>query len=227
MKYPQLLDDKYKVEAGQFFNFETVGQMLEGVFIGSQENTRSKYGEQLVHKIKTDDGLMLLGGCKILDDRFSTMREGQIVIVKWEGKKKTKDGKGEYHDYVVYSDPKLVDQNYINSQEEVETAVAFGDDSEMKEIFGSTSNQGKPPVNNDVPFEGGNFQNGSPTPSVVTGNATTSEPLPTTDKRALLVDLAKKKFDLADEGQALEKLMNESGLAVIEKNFDTLIDLLQ
>ena len=230
-----LLDDRYKqTSAGAFFSPDEVGKTLQGTYVDkTQRPNNYKPGEWTdYYVIKTDEGDFLIRDFPTIKDHMEGMRKGTLVAFKYIGNKKPKDpGKQPYKDIEVFYDKKIVDKEWLAENEELDTAAEFANDEPK----------------NDVPFEGGNFQNGAPLPApAVTveepaalevgpsvGTVATvapsveGTPEPTMDKKGLIVELAKKRFGVTTEQEALVKVMEETGLAVVEKQYDTIIELLE
>ncbi|MGH3629672.1 MAG: hypothetical protein ACRDRL_19825, partial [Sciscionella sp.] len=97
---------------GSFVKWENAGQTLEGEIVKVDRDRESDYGPQDVYSFKTDDGVVLVGAQSVLKDKLDTAgaKVGALGGIRFNGLRKTKDGKREYKDYsVVVKTPSLFD----------------------------------------------------------------------------------------------------------------------
>ncbi len=240
MNKVNLLDDKYKqTNDGTFFAAKEIGDTLQGTYVDqTQRPNNYNKGEMTdYYVIKTDDGKYLIRDFPTIRDHMNNMKKGTLVAFKYIGEKASKDpAKKPYKNIEVFYDRNLVDKEWLEANEETDTEAQFASDeakaeargvpfesgaSEFKDTFGGATKQAEPAALEVGPSVSQETVS-TPTPSV-------TQEQPTTDKKGLIVELAKKKFNMAasTDEQVLERIMNETGLATVEKSYDTILDLLR
>jgi len=218
MNKVNLLDEKYKqTNTGTFFAAKEIGDSMQGVYVDKTKR-QGKFGWNDYYVIRTDDGDYLIRDFPTIRDHMESMKKGTLVAFKYIGEKTPKDpGKKPYKDIEVFYDRKIVDKEWLAENEEADTEAQFASDKKVDE-------------DNDVPFKSGETTVEQPALEVdpsVTTETPAKEEGPTTDKKSLIVELAKKKFSVSTDKEALDTVMTETGLAIVEKNYDTILDLLQ
>lgn len=205
-----VFSDENKVK-GNWFQKKVVGNSLQGTFIGKSQKPNYLAGGALcwVYEIKNAAGeIWMVQGNAAIDAQMKHVKLGQIVGFKYMGEsKKSVPGKNPAKIVQVFANPKLVDENWLQEQEEVGRAVAPSDDENV---------EGGPDGMNieDIP----GFENTPAKPSAEMTN---------TDKLNLIGELAKTKLGVTDAANVKLKVMEATNLAFIDSNLDQIIEALQ
>jgi hypothetical protein len=75
--------------AGEVFKFATVGDSLQGYFVGSEEGT-GEFGPHTKYLFKTDSGVKVVFGSKGLNDILEGENPGPFVTITYVGTKESK-----------------------------------------------------------------------------------------------------------------------------------------
>ena len=93
------LEDRWEIRDGNrlIFNFENVGDTIEGVLIGARPSGRF---ENTCYDIDNDDGNFTVFGTAVLNNRLSEKDVGKTVRIKYKGESTSKSGQN-YKDFEV------------------------------------------------------------------------------------------------------------------------------
>jgi hypothetical protein len=110
-----------KPENVKWFNFKTVGDAVQGTYIGVSQAVDSYGNNQFVYKLLDADGSTWNVGIKESNKRcveqMAAARFGQIVGIKFAESIPPKDGKGNaFKRLEIYADPTLVDEAWVKKQ---------------------------------------------------------------------------------------------------------------
>lgn len=84
---------------GDAWNFDET-PVARGVYMGFQENVGPNES-MMYHFIDEQGDAFSVWGNTILNDRFKQVEVGETVVIVYEGKAKTQDGKREYKSFTV------------------------------------------------------------------------------------------------------------------------------
>ena len=190
--------------------------------------------DQMVYDFKSETGdVVSVFGKPLIDMRMKTVRLGQIVAMEYKGEStKKKPGMQPAKIVEIYSDPKLVDEEWLKEQEEIngaeEIAAEFGG-----EVVQPQTQSFNPPgpepdfmagVGANNPMAGVKVTAGAGTlsgPSVTASTATAADP-----KLATIIKLAKEKIPGTTDANYKKQVMDATGIAFLTQNLDKIIEVL-
>jgi len=197
-------------------SFKNIGDGTQGTYVGKKAAIDSYNNKQTVYELMDEFGNIVLVGIKDTNtpfhDQMKHVRLGQIIGVKY-----VKDIPGDrgnpFKLLSVWSDPKIVNKEWLESYSNVQTEMpvqlqqnqVFSSQPSADEGSGSHKNnisQNVDPLFGDVPF-------------------ITEE-----DKIKKIIEIAGTKFNLTDANDIKNKVMEETKLAFIVSNLDAIITAL-
>lgn len=237
-----IFDPNYKVQTNTF-KHKVIGDKIQGTLVGKRVTTnRLKNGEdQLVYDLKLDDGsIVSVFGKPGIDYQMKAVKLGQIVGMEY-----TKDlppkvqGHSATHVIQVFADPKVVDQEWLNEQEEAETAhmaaQSFGGQvvstpafvNPLVPSFLDTPEPPKPPraASEVLPFT--SAPPAYSQPSVVAPVPVVAPTMAGPSKEETIKQLAMQRIPGTDANNYANKVMEATGVPMISMNYDKIIGLLQ
>lgn len=194
-------------EKRDYFKFVNIGDSVQGTYVERNDNSVDGYGHpQTLVSLKQKDGRVLtvsirhskVGLLKILDG----VKLGEIIGFKFDG---TKDNPGKQPTKFLrlVHDPKIVDQEWLNSRGTAQAAV----------------NMAVPPVvSAPVSAPAGMLKE---TP-VSTAPVNVDE-----EKIRNIIVFAKSKWGATDEASVKQMVMEKTGLAFIKINLDLILTRLE
>lgn len=110
-----------KPENTKWFNFKTVGDAIQGTYVGVSQAVDSYGNNQFIYKLLDTEGNTWNVGIKESNKRcveqMGAARFGQIVGIKYAESIPPKDGKGNaFKKLDIYADPKLIDEVWMANQ---------------------------------------------------------------------------------------------------------------
>lgn len=221
---------QYKVQSN-IFKHKTIGDYVQGTLVGKRVvPNRLKQGEdQFAYDLKTADGVVVtVFGKPGIDFQMRTVKLGQIIGMEY-----VKDIPPKVSGYdptriiQVYADPKMVDEEWVNEQEEgANTIESFKEPQGFMNTpaptppvsaprgtpevakFPASHLTAAPQVNNELPFE--------------------SAPANTAaEKLEMIKTLAKKAIPGVDDNNYLNKVMEITGVPCTIPNYDKIITMLK
>lgn len=207
----QNYDDLPEVE-GEIINWDEVGQVVCGTYVGKSKPINTKFGINHLYEIKNDEGeIVKFWGRKIIDDKMKFFKFGTKVKVHFVASRPSKMG-NDWKEIKVYGNPKIVDEEWLKEQSEMSEAT---DESPVEE-------QADGPVDEPV---------NEPQSEPEEEKKPDDSPFHTkTEKEEMLtaiIKLAETKLGTKTAEEAKEKVMNSSGLAFIDCNLLKLIEHLE
>lgn len=197
--------------------FEKAGDTIQGTYVGKIIGTVDGYGNsQIIYQILKDGIVYNVAfgeNKKIINQDMASVRFGQIIGFKYKGRLSVKNKVGkmvEVKDYGLYSDPKIVDTEWLKENAGNMPVVTRVETEFSKE-------------NAAVNQEFSNFgaSEASPVPSVETPASVTSE-----DKLAIISKLAYDKLGVSGYLEMKDKVMDVTGIAFVAVNYDKIINAL-
>lgn len=209
-----------------WFYFKNVGDQVQGTYVSKVTGLKDSFGnEQIIYELLTKTGIVKIGFRvpQKINKTMDYINFGQIVGFKYmaDGKFKQKATGKEmsYKDIQVFADPKIVDQEWIDSHKtgKIEAVKKAGPGDEGPEITAD-----------EVPgFEGeetgfGDFDNPVPVAEETPKKKKTSAEL-----LVEIADLAKSKLGVIDPAKVKDAVMEATSLAFIAVNYSKIIAALK
>lgn len=205
-----VFSEENRVKAN-WFQTKIVGNTLKGTFINKEQKPNFLQGGALawVYTVRTETGdIWFVQGKPAIDAQMKFIKLGQIIGFKYIGEStKHAPGKAPAKIVQVFQNPKLVDEAWLQEQEEVNRVTSPDEDEGV---------EGGPNGMNidDIP---GFDKAPTKAPEVTTG----------TDKLNLIGELAKTKLGVTDAANVKVKVMEATNLAFIDSNLDQILSTLQ
>jgi hypothetical protein len=145
-KFMSIFDDQNKVSAG-WWNYAKlgVGAQVEGTYVGVKQVPSNFGGMQNIYELLLADGSTVLVPSKnLIDDQMKAVKLGQIVGFKYTHDKPNKRAGMKPTQFVqVYANPQIVNEKWLQDQEEVAAVAATfneEDHSEVKTVIPAEEN---------------------------------------------------------------------------------------
>lgn len=205
-----IIKDENKVKSN-WVKFSKVGDTIQGTLVGIRKVLNQLSGqEQTIYEIKTEaNEYWNVGSKAAIDTQMRHVKLGDIVAFKFiDEREPTKAGMNPAKIIQIYHDPKIVDEEWLKEQEEVIMAPS------------NTNIQAQDTTNSATPTtdpSGGVDVNAVPFVKEGTSND---------EKVAKINELAKTKLKVTDEAQIKDKVMEITGMAFLEPNYDKIIEIL-
>ncbi len=189
------------------FYFKEVGDSIQGTYVGKRTGEKDNFGnEVIVYELKTESGTIKnvsFTVSKKINDDMNYVRFGQIVGFKFLSRDKfMKNGREtEFKNIKVFADPKIVDQDWLNTHEggsKNDSGVGMIETEKMIDLDGFAAE-----LSNGVDITSPDFQ------------------------LKKIADLAKTKLGVSDPLVVKDKVMETTGLAFIPANYSRIIELLE
>jgi len=220
--------------SGATFNFKSVGDEINGTLVGVGEKPdRFNIGKmQKIYEIMTTDGsINLVWGKPILTPQMKNVRIGQYLGIKFEAIKPNKDPNlNAAHILQVYAPQKadksgpLMNEEWLKGQ--AEANLASGSATIQNESV-ATPPAGATPANDENFKEGANgeikIEDVSFSDTKVAPVAPVAPVGAVDAEKEKIKELAMLKFSILDGNQALIKVMEATGLAVMPINYDAIL----
>lgn len=222
---------QYKVQTNTF-RFKTIGDKIQGTLVGKRITTNAlKQGaDQLVYDLKVEDGsIQSVFGKPGIDFQMKNIRLGQIVEMVFEKQLPAKQpGFSPANVIQVYADSKIVDQEWLNEQEENATVESATKTFNQPHVAGGPSFMDAPQPKNAPEVKPLNAAQLTPVPTVATTPlADVPFVSPPPSKEAQIKDWAKAKIPGTDDTNFTNKVMEQTGVPYIPLNYDKIIELLR
>lgn len=208
---------------------KNIGDKIQGTYIGKFETKDQYNNDQIVYKLMQENGSVMQVGVRTgkgpFHKQFDPISFGQIVGILFAGELPGKDGKRATKVLKVIADAKIVNDEWIKSQDR-NAAISNKIESEIKEptmntgseiteddILNAFDSTDKSPATerNDVPFPS----------SKVEVSKTPQEVL------SMIMDLAKVKLGTANDSETKDKVMEITNLAFIPVNYQKILEYLR
>lgn len=200
----------------QWASFKNIGDSVQGTYIGRRQATDGFNNEQIVYELKQSDGSIVNVGVRVsvvpFHERMKHIRLGQIVGVKYTEQRPVKNMPGKNMKVLsVYADDKIVDKEWLKSQEELR-ALQIGDQPTL-------------PSEQPVNSMGEDVEENPATPAA--DEPFESKPLTDQDKLRMIGEFATAKLGVSDPMVMKEKVMEVTKLPFISSNLDSILDALR
>lgn len=232
MQQVDMRQSQYKVQSNTF-KHKVIGDYIQGTLIGKRvvPNRLKKGEDQFAYDLKTANGIFTVFGKPGIDFQMRAIKLGQIIGMEYVTDLPPKvQGYDPTRIIQVYADEKLVDEEWLNEQEEgANTIESFKEQPN----FMNTPAPAQPPVAVTAPRgtpEVAKFPtNHAPlTPPVNNELPFVSAPADSaTVKLETIKTLAKKVIQGVDENNYLNKVMETFGIPCTIPNYDKIITLLK
>ena len=84
MQEVNIFNDKYSMSSGTFFVFKTIGDAIQGTFLGKKTQINKFGNEQVLYKMKVNNGIILVPEMTTTVDKMAVVSPGQIVGFKYK-----------------------------------------------------------------------------------------------------------------------------------------------
>jgi len=193
-----------KPQGGEFFKFQNVGDSVQGTYIDVRRGIDGYNNPQTIYVIQDTAGkvwnVAFRDSNMIIHERMNGIRFGQIVGFRFDEHRDSKKNPGTKAKIIrVYADPKLVDQEWLARQKEIEAMYGSAKpatSAPVDDVFGFEDDE----ENSDIPFE-----------SPATGGGSPAAVNPQNEAITAIRNLAKTK------GLTKEGMTDAEADAVIEK----------
>jgi len=218
-------DDKV---ASNWFKFETIGDRIQGTYIGKREMLNQLSGNnQTVYELKTENGeIWNVGGKVGIDSQMTHVKFGQIIEFRFiEERKSKKPGMNAARIIQVFAKKELVDKDWLLEQE-----------AGMGQGYSGSSGG----YQGELAVEEASFTSAPAVAVQATGYQQPAPVMPTSDafgapvyhahpKLNEIITLANKKLGVpvTEQMQIKTRVMEVTGLAFIDANYDVIIDKLR
>ena len=95
------LDDEWVKVEPNVWKPEQDGDEISGVLVLIEEG-KGKYNSRIYHIETEASKQLVVYGTTVLDDEMKYFKAGDLIKIIYKGKRKTEDGKSEYHNYDVF-----------------------------------------------------------------------------------------------------------------------------
>ena len=104
---------------GEIFNFDNVGDTIQGTLVGKELITQTKYNKPCwLYRLKTDDGnLKGVWGRPLIDPTMQQLQLGQIVELRFVASQPSRKG-NDLKVIKVFADVKVIDEEWLKGVEE-------------------------------------------------------------------------------------------------------------
>lgn len=207
----QNYDDLPEVE-GEIINWDEVGQMVCGTYVGKSRPINTKYGVNHLYEIKNDEGeIVKFWGRKIIDDKMKFFKFGTKIKVHFVKAHPSKMG-NDWKEIKVYGNQKIVDEEWLKEQSEMsEASNEYPEEEIASEAVSETAS--KPQAESEPEEKAG------------------EEPFNTKAEKeemlTVIIKLAEMKLGAKTAEEAKEKVMESSNLAFIDVNLLKIIEHLE
>lgn len=200
-----IFDEKFAMRATWFVP-KTIGDSVQGTYIGKREGVNKYNHEQFIYELKNASGVVNVAvrkTHKAFVERMEQIKFGQIVGVKFTEEIPSREG-GRNPTKVlrIYADPHVVDQEWINDQKALRSLESSDGSEVTLTIKDETQNVATTPTV-DEPFP---------------DHVMTDE-----EKIKVLTEIAKAKLGVKDPLTMRDQVMEATGLAFINSNLDQII----
>lgn len=205
----QNYDDLPEVE-GEIINWDEVGQIVCGTYVGKSKPINTMYGVNHLYEIKNDEGeIVKFWGRKIIDDKMKFFKFGVKVKVHFVASRPSKLG-NDWKEIKVYGNPKIVDEEWLKEQSEMSEAC---DESPAEETANEPVNepQEEPEPEKEEKSEEAPFHTKTEKEEMLTA----------------IIKLSETKLGTKTAEEAKEKVMEISNLAFIDVNLIKIIEFLE
>ena len=198
---------------------EMAGSKIQGTYIGVERDVEigSIQYPQIGNKyhLLTPDGIRWVGfsSGKRINEDMKMVKFGQIIGFKHFGKGKMKNGKS-FNDIKIIADPKIIDNEWLAANKDSLGANGVVESTESDPEIAASRVQAEKDFN---AFSG----------AVDNDEAFVSESSSPESKLKEIADLAKAKLGVIDPMTVKESVMKTTGLAFIESNYMSIINMLR
>ena len=222
----------------EWFYFKAIGDQIQGTYIGKLVGLKDSFqNDQIVYEILTKTGIKRVGFrvSQKINKNMDYINFGQIVGFKYVGKGKFRNkitGKDmEYKDIQVFADPKIVDQEWIDSQKMGRVEVVPKNVEGSNYVEQSEGEDGEevsvPVIEADNVKGWGDFETAIPTETPATAPVVKATKKTVEEKLVEIAELAKTKLSVIDPSKVKEAVMEATELAFISSNYDKIITALK
>jgi hypothetical protein len=205
---PYQFNEGQKVQSN-IFNFTSVGQSVQGTYLGRTLKHSPKYNKDLyLYDLKTESNeIISVWGRPIIDSNMKFVKPGQIVEFRFVGVKPTPKG-NDMKLIDVYADEKVIDENWLKAQEE----------EAMLENIAEQNTAAQQQTIDNVNFMSAPKQETKNNAPVANDD---------TQKLNLIGELSKMKLGVVNPDAVPVEVMNAINLAFVPANYDNIIKQLE
>jgi hypothetical protein len=137
--------EKASPNSGEFFKFKNIGDSIQGTYIGKSEGVDSYANDQVIYAIKDTEGkiwnVAFRKEAAFVNERMEGIRFGQVVGYRFDEERDSKKMPGKKAKIIrIYADSKFVDQEWLNSQKNLDLAGSEVSEPVESEIEASLKN---------------------------------------------------------------------------------------
>ena len=197
--------------------FTNPGDSIQGTYVGKIVGSIDGFGnEQVIYQVLKNGEVFNVGfgiNKKVIIEEMNRTNFGQIIGFKYKGTIKIKNKLGkevEVKDFGLFSDPKIVDTEWLKKNERnMPFQTTLSNELTKEQIV----------VNQE--FSNFGVSESSPVPSSDAPSSVTPQ-----DKLAVITKLAYDKIGVTDPNVMKDKVMEVTGIAFVELNYDKIISAL-
>ena len=219
-----------KTVSVSWFYFKNIGDQIQGTYVGKVLGLKDSFNnDQIIYELSTKNGIVKVGfrTTQKINKTMDYVNFGQIVGFKYVSKEKFMNKvlkkEQEYKNIQVFADPKIVDQEWIDSQKMNKVEIA------TKTADSPVSEDGQEIVADEVPGFG-DFDNPIPeadAPVVEVKKPVAKKTTTVEEKLVEIAELAKTKLSIVDPAKVKDAVMEATGLAFIASNYTKIIAALK
>ncbi len=204
-----------------WFYFKEIGDEIQGTYIGKKTGVKDSFGnDQVVYVLETEAGIKNVGFkvTQRINKDMEFVKVGQIIGFKYlsreKGINKVTKKPMEFKNIVVFADPKIVDQPWLDAHD--------GGKSLDIDVLNAEATPPEDEGSSEESTSGfGDFDSPVPTENPATHPVSEGEVL------KQIIELAKTKLGVVDPTQTKDKVMEATGLAFLPVNFSKILDVLK
>lgn len=199
-----IYDDLPEVR-GEIVNWDEVGQMICGTYVGKSDMINTKFGQNFLYEIQEDDGnIKKCWARKNITDVMKLFKPGVRVKIQYTASIPSKKG-NDFKEIKVFGNPKIVNEEWLSSQTDPDPVTA----EEAEEIINGPKEEVKiedvKDEKSEAPF------------------------LTESEKKKLITqitELATSKLGATDGEDVKNKVMEATELAFIDSNLEKIAEAL-
>ena len=208
----QNYDDLPEVE-GEIINWDEVGQVVCGTYVGKSKPINTKFGVNHLYEIKNDEGeIVKFWGRKIIDDKMKFFKFGTKVKVHFVASRPSKMG-NDWKEIKVYGNPKIVDEEWLSERSEMTEA------SNEPPVEEATEEATDRAVDEQADEEQPKTEDPEKVPFLTKEEKE--------EMLAVIIKLSEAKLGTKTAEEAKEKVMEATSLAFIDVNLLKIIEAME
>ncbi len=217
--------------SGSFFSFKTIGDKIEGTYIGTGYQVSQISGEEQLHyRLKGTDGqYWKVGSRKGIDSQMKGIKLGQVIGFEYVADKDVKKP-SPAKIIQVWANPSIVDTQWLKENEEaVAVAEAAGAETPVKTTPAPAPTSFPAPASAPTPTPTP-ISTAAPAPVASPAERFKGQPFHTAEEKQemLLVisEMAKAKLGAVTPEEVKSKVMDATGIAFIDALLPKIIEAL-